>query len=194
MLTEAEILLRYLRDLREAFFWKVDGLDDYDLRRPLTPTGTNLLGLIKHLASVELGYFSEPLGREQPIPTPWIGPDVTFNEDMYATAEQPAQEILDLYRAAGENTEAVIAELGLDAPATVPWWSEANRSTSLRRLAVHIIAETARHLGHVDILREQIDGKAGMLEQADNIPDADDDAWTTYRGKLQSIADSFRSS
>lgn len=92
MLTETEILLRYLRDLREALFWKVENLDDYDLRRPLTPTGTNLLGLVKHVESVELGYFSEPVGREQPVPTAWIGPDVSFEEDMYANAEQSSQK------------------------------------------------------------------------------------------------------
>lgn len=193
MLTETDILLRYLRDLREALFWKVDGLDDYDLRRPLTPTGTNLLGIVKHLASVELGYFSEPCGRRQPVPTPWMGPDMGFEEDMYATADQSSQEILDLYRTAGENTEAAINELSLDAPASVPWWSADKRDTTLRRLVVHIITETARHLGHVDILREQIDGKAGMLERADNLPEADDGAWAAYRGTLQSIAESFRS-
>ncbi|WP_120005103.1 DinB family protein [Nesterenkonia muleiensis] len=194
MPTETEILLRYLRDLRGAFLWKVDGLDEYDLRRPLTPTGTNLLGIVKHVASVELGYFSEPCGRDQPVPTPWIGPDMGFEEDMFATADQSSQEVLELYRAAGENTEAAIAELDLDAPVTVPWWSEDKRNTTLRQLTIHIIAETARHLGHVDILREQIDGKAGMLERAGNLPEADDGAWALYRAKLQSIADSFRSS
>lgn len=83
MVSETEMLFRYLRDLREAVFWKPEGLSEYDMRRPLTPTGTNL-----------------------------------------------------------------------------------------RHLSVHIITETARHLGHINILREQIDGKVGLLQRADNLPDA----------------------
>lgn len=192
MPTEADMLLRYHRDLREAVFWKLKGLDDYELRRPLTSTGSNLLGIVKHQATVELGYFSEVCGRAQPVPTPWMGPNMGFEEDMYATAEQSKEEIFSLYRTAGENTETAVAELGLDAPATVPWWSQDQRRTNLRRLMVHILTETARHLGHIDILREKIDGKVGMLERADNLPEADDAVWTEYRAKLQSIAESFR--
>jgi hypothetical protein len=56
-------LLRYLQDGRDALLWKLDGLSEYDIRRPLTPTGTNLLGLVKHIASVELGYFGDTFGR-----------------------------------------------------------------------------------------------------------------------------------
>ena len=52
-----------LRSIREAMLWKLDGLSEYDVRRPLTPTGTNLLGLIKHVASIELGYFGDTFGR-----------------------------------------------------------------------------------------------------------------------------------
>lgn len=189
---EIEMLLRYLRDLREAVFWKLEGLSEYDLRRPLTPTGTNLLGVVKHLASVELGYFSEPCGREQPVPTPWLESPTQFEEDMYAAADQSADNIFQLYLTAGQHTEAALTELGLDAPATVPWWSEASRHTNLRHLLVHIIVETARHLGHIDILREQIDGKAGLLQRADNLPDAGDEDWAGHRANLQSIAESFR--
>src|SRR5687768_17257941 len=50
-------LLHYLQLAREALVWKLDGLSEYDVRRPIVPTGTNLLGLIKHSASIELGYF-----------------------------------------------------------------------------------------------------------------------------------------
>jgi hypothetical protein len=50
-------LQRYLRVAREALLWKLDGLSDHDIRRPLVPTGTNLLGLVKHLTGVELGYL-----------------------------------------------------------------------------------------------------------------------------------------
>ncbi len=60
-------LLRYLQEGRDAMLWKLEGLGEYDVRRPLVPTGTNLLGLVKHLAGIELGYFGETFGR------PWTG-------------------------------------------------------------------------------------------------------------------------
>ena len=56
-------LLRYLQDARDALPWKLDGLSEYDIRRPLVPTGTNLLGLVKHQAMVEMGYFGDTFGR-----------------------------------------------------------------------------------------------------------------------------------
>jgi hypothetical protein len=62
-------LQRYLQDAREALLWKLDGLSEYDIRRPLVPTGTNLLGLIKHQAGVELGYFGDTFGGPGPTPT-----------------------------------------------------------------------------------------------------------------------------
>ena len=79
-------LHRYLQDAREALLWKLDGLAEYDVRRPLTPTGTNLLGLVKHLASVELGYFGETFGRPSDEPLPWFDADaapVTFEAGNY---------------------------------------------------------------------------------------------------------------
>ena len=65
-------LHRYLQIGREALLWKLDGLSEYDVRRPLTPTGTNLLGLVKHLASIEVGYFGETFGREFPERLGWL--------------------------------------------------------------------------------------------------------------------------
>jgi hypothetical protein len=58
-----ETLRRYLRSAREALLWKLEGRSEYDIRRPLTPTGTNLLGLVKHLSIVEAWYFGETFGR-----------------------------------------------------------------------------------------------------------------------------------
>ena len=68
-------LHRYLQRGREAVLWKLDGLSEYDIRRPMVPTGTNLLGLVKHLASVELGYFGEVFGRPSGEPLPWFDCD-----------------------------------------------------------------------------------------------------------------------
>ncbi len=58
-----EQLVKYLQELRDTVLWKLDGLDEYDLRRPLTPTGTSLLGMVKHLADDEFSYFGEAFGR-----------------------------------------------------------------------------------------------------------------------------------
>ena len=64
-----------LRDVRAAMLWKLDGLAEYDVRRPLTATGTNLLGLIKHLTSTEARYFGDVFGRPFPERLPWWGDD-----------------------------------------------------------------------------------------------------------------------
>ena len=70
-----DTLVEYLQSARDAIVWKVEGLSEYDARRPLTPTGTNLLGLVKHLASIELGYFGDTFGRPSGIPLPWHADD-----------------------------------------------------------------------------------------------------------------------
>jgi Protein of unknown function (DUF664) len=67
----------YLRRGREALLWKLDGLSEYDIRRPFTPTGTNLLGLVKHVASGELGYFGDVFGRPFGEKVPWLPTDLT---------------------------------------------------------------------------------------------------------------------
>src|SRR3954468_12035523 len=93
-------LHRYLQRLREALVWKLDGLSDYDARRPMTPTGTNLLGLVKHLASVELGYFGDTFGRPSGIALPWHADDADPNDDLYLTADETREWVLELYRTA----------------------------------------------------------------------------------------------
>src|SRR4051794_31632122 len=99
--SQTELLLRYLQRERENLIGTLDGLSEYDLRRPMTPTGTSLLGLVKHVATVEIGYFGECFGRPWPEPIPWDN-ETAFGrgEDMYALAEEPSEMILDLYRRA----------------------------------------------------------------------------------------------
>src|SRR3954447_21230257 len=91
-------LALYLQRGREALLWKLDGVSEYDVRRPLVPTGTNLLGLVKHVASVEAGYLGEVFGRPFPEPLPWLDSDAEPNADMWATAEESRQHVIDLYR------------------------------------------------------------------------------------------------
>ncbi|TVT28660.1 DinB family protein [Amycolatopsis rhizosphaerae] len=181
-------LHRYLRAAREALLWKLDGLSEYDVRRPLTPTGTNLLGLVKHAASTELGYFGLVFGRPFDQPLPWLGEDAEPNADLWATADESRAEIIGLYRRAWAHADATIAALALDATGQVPWWPVDRREVTLHRILVHMIAETHRHAGHADVVRELIDGAAGMQKGNDNLPPGDQAWWDDYRDRLERVA------
>jgi hypothetical protein len=180
-------LHRYLQAGRDALLSKLDGLGERDVRRPLTPTGTNLLGLVKHLAGVELGYFSAVFERPFEVPGPWFGgADGEPNTDMYATADESREYIVDLYRRSCALSDATIEELPLDAAGHVPWWSEPR--VTLHRVLVHMIAETHRHAGHADIVRELVDGTAGMRGPGDNMAEGDAAWWAAYRDRLERLA------
>jgi uncharacterized damage-inducible protein DinB len=179
-------LHRYLQLAREAVVWKLDGLSEYDIRRPMVPTGTNLLGLVKHLAGVELGYFGEVFGRPSSEPLPWSDEGAEPNADMWATPDQSRAEIVGLYRRAWAHSDATIAALPLDAAGRVPWWPEDRREVTLHRVLLHLIAESHRHAGHADILRELIDGAVGRNSN-DKLPG--DQAWReNYRARLERAA------
>jgi hypothetical protein len=182
------VLHRYLQRGREDVLWKLDGLSEYDIRRPLVPTGTNLLGLVKHLAGVELGYFGEVFGRPSGESLPWLDDGAEPNADMWATADQSREEIVGLYRRAWAHSDATIAALALDATGHVPWWPEDRRDPTLHTILVHVIAETHRHAGHADIVRELIDGAAGLRADNDNLPPADQQWWEGYRARLERAA------
>ena len=181
-------LQRYLQAARDAMLWKLEGLSEYDVRRPLTPTGTNLLGLVKHLASVELGYFCDTFGRPLGIPLPWLDDGAELNDDMWATAAETRDEIVGLYRQAWVHADATIAELPLDTVGHVPWWPEERRDATLHHLLVRLVGETNRHAGHADIVRELIDGAAGWEVGNDNMPEVDHAGWEAYRQKIEDAA------
>ncbi len=187
---------RYLRLARESMLWKLDGLDDYDIRRPLVPTGTNLLGLVKHLAAVEWGYFSLTFDRPMVDPPPWAADwtadEVDPNADMWATADESRAHILDAYARVCAHADTTIDELELDATGRVPWWPRGRREVTLHQIVVHNVAETNRHAGHADIVRELIDGSAGMRPQSSNLPNRDAEWWASFRDRLESIARTFR--
>ena len=183
-----EHLHRYLQAARDAVLWKLEGASEYDVRRPLTPTGTNLLGLVKHLASVELGYFGETFGRPSGVPLPWFEPGAEDNADMWATAEESRDDILGLYRRAWAHADATIEALPLDAVGHVPHWPEERRRVTLHRILVHMIAETDRHAGHADIVRELIDGTVGLRRDNDNMAPGDEQWWERFRARLEQAA------
>ncbi|MFI7575608.1 DinB family protein [Micromonospora sp. NPDC049497] len=147
-----------LRSIRQALVWKLEGLSEYDVRRPLTETGTNLLGLVKHLATLEAWYFGEVFGR--PFPEPlgrWQDAD---GSDLWVTPGETREQVLDFYQRAWGHADATIEELPIDAPGHVPWWSRPD--VRLFNIMVHVLQETTRHAGHADILREQLDGRTGV--------------------------------
>jgi uncharacterized damage-inducible protein DinB len=178
----------YLQEARDAVLWKLDGLSEYDIRRPLVPTGTNLLGLVKHLAGVEFGYFGDVFDRPYDEPLPWVGEGAEANADMWATADESREAIVGLYRRAWAHSDATIAALALDAIGRVPWWGADHNEVTLHKILVHTIAETHRHAGQADIVRELIDGAAGLLPGHDNLPPRDRAWWESYRARLEHAA------
>ncbi|MEV4461128.1 DinB family protein [Microbispora sp. NPDC049633] len=181
-------LHRYLQTARDALLWKLDGLSEYQIRRPMTPTGTNLLGLVKHLAGVEVGYFGDTFGRPFGEPLEWMEDDAEDNADMWATADESRDHIVGLYRRVWQHSDTTIATLALDATGHVPWWPDERSTATLHQILVHVIAETNRHAGHADIVRELIDGTAGMRDGNLNLPHGDQAWWESYRDRLERTA------
>jgi uncharacterized damage-inducible protein DinB len=181
-------LQRYLQAAREALLWKLDGLSEYDVRRPMVPTGTNLLGLVKHLASVEAGYFGETFDRPFSEPMPWFEEGAEPNADMWATADESRERIVGLYHRVWAHADATIEALPLDAIGRVAWWPEDRRQATLHRILVHVIAETNRHCGHADVVRELIDGAAGLRAGNNNMAPVDQAWWESYRNRLERVA------
>jgi uncharacterized damage-inducible protein DinB len=174
---------------RDALVWKLAELSEYDVRRPMTATGTNLLGLVKHLAFVEGGYFGAVFGRPLPEVQVWIDDDGSDpNWDLWATAAESREQIVEGYRRACAHADTTIESLPLDAAGHVPWWRPGRRDVTLHQILVHVVAETHRHAGHADIVRELIDGAAGLRAGGTNLPDVEEAWWAGYRDRLEQAA------
>ncbi|WP_111766671.1 DinB family protein [Nakamurella deserti] len=185
-------LHHYLLAGREALLWKLDGLSDYDVRRPITPTGTNLLGLVKHVAGTSVDYLGLVFGRPFGEPSRGLGEDDEDNADMWATADESRADLLAYWHRAWAHADATVAALDLDATGTVPWWPPDRATVTLHRVLVHVATEVHRHAGHADIVRETIDGTAGLRDSASNLPDRQPDWWERYRNRLEDTARRFR--
>ncbi|NED13787.1 DinB family protein [Streptomyces sp. SID9124] len=173
-----------MRRDREALLWKLDGLSEYDARRPLTATGTNLLGLVKHVATVEARYFGEVFGRPSPEPLPrWQDSD---GSDLWAAEGETREQITGFYRRTWEHSDATIDALAIDAPGRIPWWPEPYADTNLFAVLVHVLGETVRHAGHADILREGVDGRTGLRPEHEQ--EIDEEARAAYRAEIERAA------
>jgi hypothetical protein len=179
-------LHRYLQDAREALLWKLDGLSEYDVRRPLVPTGTNLLGLVKHVTGVEMGYLGDTFGRPCADPMPWDESDPM--SDMFAFPSESREFLTGLYRRAWAHSDATLDALPLDAVGHVPWWPADRNEVTLHHVLVRVATETARHAGHADIVRELIDGAAGWTAARSNLPPGDPPWWQAHRDRVERAA------
>jgi uncharacterized damage-inducible protein DinB len=182
------VLHHYLRTRRADLLAKLDGLSEHDARRPLTPTGTNLLGLVKHVASVELGYLGDVFGRPCGRSLPWFDEDAEPDADLWAGADESREEIIELHRFSAAHSDATVEALPLDAVGEVPWWPEDRRRVTLHRILVHMCVETAQHLGHADILRELIDGTAGQRPGDPNLSARSPGEWADHRARIEASA------
>ncbi|GGX30753.1 DinB family protein [Streptomyces chartreusis] len=178
-----------LRRDRNTLLWKLDGLSEYDARRPLTATGTNLLGLVKHVATVEARYFGDVFDRPSPEPLcRWQDSD---GSDQWATEDETREQIIGFYRRTWEHSDATINELSLDAPGHVPWWAEPAPNTNLFAVMLHVLTETIRHSGHADILREGLDGRTGVRPEYEQ--PIDEEARAAHRARIEQAARSATS-
>ncbi|GAA4664821.1 DinB family protein [Frondihabitans cladoniiphilus] len=182
------VLHDYLRVRRDDLLAKLDGLSEYDARRPLTPTGTNLLGLVKHVASTQLGYFGEVFDRPSPVTPVWLAEGAADDDDLWAPESESRASIVEFHRFSAEHSDATIDALDLDSPGVVPWWPVDRRDVTLGRILAHMIAETARHAGHADIVRELIDESIGNGRGDPNIPSRSAEEWAAYRARIERAA------
>ena len=145
---EVEQLCAALDGLRAGFLKKLAGLGDEDARRSTVDSGTNLAGLLQHLTFVESMWFEEVAAGRKPS---------RGLRSMDVDRSVSLRDLRTEYRAACETSNEIIASLG-DAAARVPG---KGKSSDLRAVMLVVISETARHAGHADIIREQIDGQTG---------------------------------
>jgi uncharacterized damage-inducible protein DinB len=185
-----DTLVRYLQHAREAVLWKLEGLSDYDARRPLTPSGTNVLGLVQHLASVELGYLGDTFGRPHDEHLPWDGDGADHNDDLWVVPSTSREDVVALYRRAWAHGAGTIAALELDDTGEVPWWPPERRVVTLHQVLVHLLAETSRHAGHVDVARELVDGATGLRADVTNLPEDGYD-WAAHHARVEAAARLF---
>ena len=191
-MSDAKTVLRhYLQQTRDSLIWKLDGLSEREARMPRTPTGNNLLGLLKHCINCEAGYFGPTFGREFSTPdelVPVNAYDDDPQADWYVREDESKDGLIALYRRVAIFADATLEQLPLDATGRVPWWRPDRNEVTLQRVIVHVLDDLARHAGHADIMREQYDGAVGWKPDNSNLPDQD---WTAYVAKLTDLANRF---
>ncbi|MDP1794006.1 MAG: DinB family protein [Acidimicrobiales bacterium] len=188
MSSEKELLHLHLQVARDVLVYKTEGLSEADRRRPMTQTGTNLIGLVKHMAWIESWYLCEFFGRERPrFEWEWeFDAGMGHHSDMYAKPEETTDELLAGYRAATAAADVTITELGLDDMGK--HWSGAE--VSLRSMVHTVLLDTTRHAGHADIVRELIDGGTGDRNSPSGFPgNTDEEYRSQYLARVRGEID-----
>lgn len=174
-----------LRWVRSSLLATLEGLSEYDVRRPLTQTGTNLLGLVKHLTLSEATYFGGIFGRPYPEQLPrFDDPGYANRDHLWVTEQESRADVTDAYHRACAHADDTIGSLPIDAPGLVPWWPRPE--VKLFNVMVHVLTETNRHAGHADILREQLDGSIAGGSATTSGHDAPD--WEAHRSRIEQAA------
>ena len=154
---ERTLLTGMLEWYREGVPAKVAGMEQHHATEPLR-SGTTAAGIVKHLAFVEDHWCTRVVGGK-PLPEPWASApfDVDPDWEFHSASDEPLEDSVELYRQACERSRAATADVSLDATTT----DGRGREHSLRFVLLHLVEETARHLGHLDVLRELADGTTG---------------------------------
>jgi uncharacterized damage-inducible protein DinB len=146
------MLLAYLQRQRELVRWKCEGLDEDAARAQATPSGLTVHGIVRHLAGVERGWLREHFAGE---------PEERVRDDEFLPQPESLADLLAAYGAECARCDAVVARASLDD-------LSARRDHTLRWILLHLVEETSRHLGHLDLLCELADGRTG--EEPDTAP------------------------
>jgi len=155
---ERDLLLGRLAGQRRHVLDQVEGLSDEQLRQPVLPSGWSCLGLLRHLTLSDERYWFGVVMAGEPLD---FWPEGT-NGDWVVRDDEPADAVVSAYRHAIERSDQVVAGLTLDSPPArhEDWWAEAGQTfPDLRTVLVHVLVETATHAGHLDAVRELLDGK-----------------------------------
>lgn len=160
---EKTTLLSMLDMQRATVLWKLDGLSLADATRAVVDSGTSLLGSIKHLAYVEKWWFEEFMAGGSPdYPHSEQDPDADWRIEEGETIDSISQLYVD---AVAASNEIVNNAANLDMLGAMELGPEHRRERSLRWVLIHMVEETARHAGQMDIMRELIDGATGYYPE-----------------------------
>ncbi|MDQ3645394.1 MAG: DinB family protein [Actinomycetota bacterium] len=154
---ESETLHAFLDYHRATLLSKIEGVSDEDLRWSPVPSGTTLLGLVKHLAYVERWWFQDRFAGREAGTYPWTDGD--WDADFRIEPDETTAEIVDLYLREVAQSRAITD--GVDLEERAQRARKTAEPATLRWIVAHMIEEMARHNGHADILRELIDGVTG---------------------------------
>jgi hypothetical protein len=160
--SEREVLGRHLAGVRRHVIGQLEGLSDVQLRSPVLPSGWSCLGLVRHLTLSDERYWFAVVVAGEPLDF-WPEGE---NDDWVVGPDEPAEQVLADYRSAIERSDQILASRSLDQPPERPedWWAEAGvRFPDVRAVALHVVVETATHAGHLDAVRELLDGRQHIV-------------------------------